>query len=238
MLLHKDASYKTYYTFFSHLASEFKINSLELRIPEDLVFGSDDEKAMTNDIRDAFPSATRLLCSKHLKDNLKHYLQNKIGVEVKERNEIMDNIFGKDGVVNANNTVDFEDNSNTFKDQIDQSQACQVFHRKFETSFKTFVNEPQRKNKDKSEKLWTNNNAESINHVFTVAIKWKPQSTPELIKKKLYDCVLVQFVHLRGCLHGHGDYDLISSEVHYRITDQISRCKSEDENQQFLRTFY
>ncbi|CAC5380483.1 unnamed protein product [Mytilus coruscus] len=66
MLLHKDASYKTHYTFFSHLASEFKIN-LELRIPEDLVFGCDDEKAMTNDYRDAFPSATRLLCSKHLK---------------------------------------------------------------------------------------------------------------------------------------------------------------------------
>ncbi|VDI57760.1 Hypothetical predicted protein [Mytilus galloprovincialis] len=78
ILLHKDASYKTYFTFFYHLASEFKINSLMLRIPDELVFGSDDEKAITNAIRNAFPSATKLLCTKHLKDTLKHYLQNKI----------------------------------------------------------------------------------------------------------------------------------------------------------------
>ncbi|CAC5422536.1 unnamed protein product [Mytilus coruscus] len=209
MLLHKDGSYKTYYTFFSHLASEFKIkiNSLELGIPEELVFGSDDEKAMTNAIRDAFPSATRLLCSKHFKDNLKHYLQNKIGVEVKKRNEIMDNIFGKDGVVNANNTVDFEDKSNTFKDQIDQyPKLAKYFTENLKPRIKTFVNEPRRKNKDKSEKLWINNNAESINHVSKVAIKWKPQSTPELIKK-LYDC------------------------------DQIWRCKSEDEKSTIFENF-
>ena len=101
---------------------------------------------------------------------------------------------------------------------------------------KTFVNEPRRKNKDKSEKMWTNNNAESINHVFKVAIKWKPQSTPELIKK-LYDCVLVQFVHLRGCLHDHGDYALIFTEAHYKISDQIWRCKTEQEKLTIFENF-
>ncbi|CAC5363955.1 unnamed protein product [Mytilus coruscus] len=188
---------------------------------------------MTNAIRDAFPSATRLLCTKHLKDNLKHYLQNKIGVEVKERNQIMDNIFGKDGVVNANNTVDFKDKSTSFKEQIDQyPKLAKNFTENFKPRIQTFVNEPRRKNKDKSGKLWTNNNAESINHVFKVAIKWKPQSTPELIKK-LYDCV-----HLRGCIHGHRDYELIFSEGHYRITDQIWRCKTEEEKSTIFEIFY
>lgn len=32
----------------------------------------------------------------------------------------MDNIFGMDIVVNANNTVNFDDKSNSFKEQIDQ----------------------------------------------------------------------------------------------------------------------
>ncbi|CAC5399028.1 unnamed protein product [Mytilus coruscus] len=131
---------------------------LELRIPEELVFGSDNEKALTKAITDAFPKSTRLLCTKHLKDNLKHYLQNKVGVDVKERTKLMDVIFGTEGVVNADNTIDFEEKS--------------------------------------------------------TAIKWKPQSTPDFIRK-IYDCVLAQFFHLRGALHGHGDFVLKPSEMHY-----------------------
>lgn len=47
---HKDTSNKTYFAFFSHLLSELKINSLELRLPEELIFGSDYEGAMPNTI--------------------------------------------------------------------------------------------------------------------------------------------------------------------------------------------
>ena len=54
------------------------------------------------------------------------------------------------------------------------------------------MNVPRPHNKEMSEKLWTNNNAESINHVFKIAVNWKPQSTPELMNK-LYDCVDIQF---------------------------------------------
>jgi hypothetical protein len=94
MLLHKDATYPTYLSFCSHLSALIKIDNLELRIPEDIEFGSDDKKAMTNAISDAFPQARRRLCTKHLKDNVKHYLQNRIGVDSKERKEIMDSLFG------------------------------------------------------------------------------------------------------------------------------------------------
>jgi hypothetical protein len=94
MLLHKDATYPTYLSFCSHLSALIKIDNLELRIPEDIEFGSDDKKVMTNVISDAFPQARRRLCTKHLKDNVKHYLQNRIGVDSKERKEIMDSLFG------------------------------------------------------------------------------------------------------------------------------------------------
>jgi hypothetical protein len=84
-----------------------------------------------------------------------------------------------------------------------------VVEKRLKERINSFVNVPRRHNKEMSEKLWTNNNAESINHVFKIAVNWKPQSTPELINK-LYDCVDIQFHHLRGALHFSRDYMPIS----------------------------
>jgi hypothetical protein len=75
-----------------------------------------------------------------------------------------------------------------------------------------FVNVPRRNNNEMSNKLWTNNNAESITHVFKVAVNWKPQSTPELINK-IYDCVDIQFLHLRSALHSSGHFPLLVLSV-------------------------
>jgi len=52
------------------------------------------EKAMTKAITDVFPNTTRRLCTKHLKDNVKHYLHNRVGVDSKERAEIIELLFG------------------------------------------------------------------------------------------------------------------------------------------------
>jgi predicted dienelactone hydrolase len=49
----------------------------------------------------------RRLCTKHLKDNVKHYLQNRVGVNTTERNNIMSAIFGDDGLVSADVTATF-----------------------------------------------------------------------------------------------------------------------------------
>jgi hypothetical protein len=55
--------------------------------------------------KNSFPNAKRRLCTKHLKDNvIKHYLQNRVGVNTTERNNIMSAIFGDDGLVSADNT--------------------------------------------------------------------------------------------------------------------------------------
>ena len=69
----------------------------------------------------------------------------------------------------------------------------------------SFVHEPRRNQKEFDQPLWTNNNSESVNHIFKRAVNWKPQTTPDLVEN-LYDCVQIQLLHLRGCLHGHGDY--------------------------------
>ena len=71
-------------------------------------FGSDDKKALTKAIDHVFPQVKRYLCTKHLKDNLKNYCQNKVGMPKKDREEIMIQLFGDDGMAEANTTVDFE----------------------------------------------------------------------------------------------------------------------------------
>jgi hypothetical protein len=60
----------------SYIVTEIKLDNLELRIPPDMYFGSDDEKAIVKSIQDVFPSATRRLYSKHLKD-LNHWFMYK-----------------------------------------------------------------------------------------------------------------------------------------------------------------
>ena len=76
-----------------------------MRISENMEFGTDDEKALTKAIEHVFPSATRYLCTKHLKDNVKHYMQNKIGISTSERKILMDDIFGNGGLTDANTTL-------------------------------------------------------------------------------------------------------------------------------------
>ena len=87
-----------------------------------------------------------------------------------------------------------------------------------------------------SDKIWTNNNAESINHVFKVAVNRKTQSTPELINK-LYNCVDILFLHLRSALHSSGDYVLAPNQEHYRIPEQIWRCKSTEDKHNVFKCF-
>ena len=59
-------------------------------------------------IENSFPNAKRCLCTKYLKVNVKHYLQNHVGVNTTERNNTMSDIFGDDGLVSADNTFNFE----------------------------------------------------------------------------------------------------------------------------------
>ena len=133
----------------------------------------------------------------------------------------MDSLFGTLGIVNADDIIDFETKSVELTDKLaEYPQFKTYFEKRLKERINSFVNVPRRHNKEMSEKLWTNNNAESINHVFKLAVNWKPQSTAELINK-LYDCVDIQFHHLRGALHFSGDYMLIPRQEHYRIPDQL-----------------
>lgn len=56
--------------FFSHIKQ--KIGDVET------IFGSDEEKAINKAIHNVFPNATHLLCTKHMKDNIRRNLKDRM----------------------------------------------------------------------------------------------------------------------------------------------------------------
>ena len=78
-----------------------------------LIFGSDEEQAITKAIESVFPSSNRTLCTKHLKDNVIAYMQHEAGVPQKARHRIAEKIFGDDGLSVADNSLLFEKRSRT-----------------------------------------------------------------------------------------------------------------------------
>ncbi|CAG2197500.1 unnamed protein product [Mytilus edulis] len=237
MLLHKDASYKTYRAFFSNISAtlELPINDVELRLHENIEFGSDDEKAMTKAIENAFPTAKRRLCTKHLKDNVQHYLQDRVGVSTQERKTIINTIFGDQGIASADDTLQFARADSELKDLCaNHPQFLKYYEQSFKPRVQEYVNAPNRRLGTKQ--MWTNNNAESMNRVMKVAVNWKPQHAPDLVDK-LFDMVDFQFINLRSALHHSGDYMLVNSYKQYTIADAIWKTKSDEEKRKLFNSF-
>ena len=238
VMLHKDATYKTYKTFLEHIKTELEsdIGAVELRLPEHIEFGTDDEKALTKAIDHVFPSATRVLCTKHMKDNVKHYLQNKVGMEQPIRECVMDKIFGTDGIADANCTIDFEAKSDELKLSLQDRYSTfeSYFDKHLKDRLKQYVFEPCRK--DNAKRNWTNNNAESINNILKLAVDWKPQCTKDLIEK-IYRVTELHFMDYRSALHDAGNYRLTRHEYAYHVNDALWRCKSEEERQQLFMKY-
>jgi hypothetical protein len=112
IFLHRDATFEAYHSFFStvkaSLCKKTDIQKMEISTNKDIVFGSDEEKALTSAIESVFPSAIRTLCTKHLKDNVLAYMQNKAGVKQKVCQRIAEKIFGENGLSSADDSILFD----------------------------------------------------------------------------------------------------------------------------------
>ena len=99
--------YTTYHRFFSHLRSKLDVDIGGTQLSE-IVIGSDEEVALTKAIKQCFPSSTNILCTRHLEDNVRRYLTNKIRVSDKVRKQVVSDIFGKRGLTSLNDVKKFE----------------------------------------------------------------------------------------------------------------------------------
>ena len=76
-----------------------------------IVLGSDAEKALTNAIQSVFPNSTLVLCTRHLEENVKRYIQAKSGSDML-KHRIVSDIFGTNGLLFANDATHFDAESN------------------------------------------------------------------------------------------------------------------------------
>jgi excinuclease UvrABC nuclease subunit len=77
-----------------------------------------------------FLSATRRFCSKYLKDNFNHYMQDMIGIYTKERQHLMNVVFGQDGLTNTDTTLMFEVRSTMVTEEMKEYPAlCQYYEK-------------------------------------------------------------------------------------------------------------
>ena len=201
VFIHRDSTVQAYNYFFSTIKASLcsdSINSFELKLNCDVLIGSDEEKALTKAIGSVFPAANRFLCTKHLKDGTRAYLQKEVGVPQKDRNEICQAIFGEKGLINADDSISFDKRSKDILVKASKyPKFSKYFNRKLKPYVQLYVNQPSRAAKISD---WTNNNCESLNSMVKRDANWKVKSTPELIDM-LHEVTLLHFKDFRRALY-------------------------------------
>jgi hypothetical protein len=96
--LHWDGAFHTYQRFFTHLASVIDTNISEALLSvNDIVVGSDEEKALVKAIKSSFPNSELTLCTRHLSENMSRHMRNKVGMNEKATKQVVVEIFGDNG---------------------------------------------------------------------------------------------------------------------------------------------
>ena len=216
--------------FFHHL--KVKLVNTDIR---KLVIGSDEERALMKAITTAFPEATHTLCTRHLRKNANQKLQDD-AVNKQNRDILLGMIFGKDGIINADDTICYEQKCEEFKTYCQgvTETFLSYFEKKMREPLKVKVNEPFRKNLISAE--WTNNNCESINHVLKLSVDWKSKSLLELTVT-LERLVNGQYSDMCGALIGTGEFRLAQTHRQFQMTKTEWVEKTKDQRQKIFKKF-
>lgn len=83
-----------------------------------------------------FQDSERYLCTKHMKDNLKHFLIGKEEMDEKRRRHVINEIFGPGGLVDSNGSFAFEEHSSRIKLG---NRKYEHFVKCFESSLKSSI---------------------------------------------------------------------------------------------------
>ena len=213
MFLHGNSDFKTFHAFFSHLSGELA------DCPNQPFFGSDDEQALRKAIRNAFPESSSIVCTRHLRNNIDDYLTDKVVISKNDRNRLLDQIFGKDGVASTNDTMIFDQRLEDLKGMYDS--IAPEFASYFEKRVQPILRENFETCKWSTLPMsWTNNNCESANHQLKQAVNWKSQSLIDLVDT-LHKFVQGQYKELERALVGVGNFDLAQSMRKFKIDRQI-----------------
>jgi hypothetical protein len=217
------------------LASVLEDVPLETEVSSNnLVIGSDEEKALVKAVKMSFPQSKLTLCTRHLEENLKRQLKNKVGMAEQKSKEICKAIFGPDGLTNLNTSIGFQEKATEIERKFN-AVTNSYLSDKLIPAIKEFVHDVHKKD-ERVPINWKNNHCEAMNHVFKLNINWKPAKLPDLVKM-LEKEVSLQESLLRGALYGHGDYELAASASSLRVPISVWHQKTETEKQLLFKKF-
>ena len=198
MYLHWDGTYHTYQRFLSHLQGQ--LHDID---PAKIIFGTDGEKAIMNAIDSCFPASIHILCTRHLKENLRYNLQN--CMTNPEVEEILNSIFSRStGLLTIESDLAYKEIEREIREKHSlpylDAFLLKVQQEIFEAMKKTYFGIP---------KLWTNNNNESYNNVIKLQTDWKIMKLPALIDL-LHDLDTCknQTSNIRDSLHSRCDFTI------------------------------
>ena len=213
-----------------------KIERTEVAM-NNMVVGSDEEKALTKAIKNCFSQADLVLCNRHLEENVQRFIQTKTGADDKSKQTIVKDIFGQTGLLAHNNSFDFENHLDELNAKFGQHhpEFLPYFRDRLTPLLRNHVFEPHRKHSF-IPLNWKNNNCESINHILKLTCDWKTQKVTDLIEK-LYRIVRLQYQEIRRALHGQGNLEVASWLTKMTVPNIIWNTKSNDEKMTHFQKF-
>ncbi|XP_035690387.1 uncharacterized protein LOC118425564 [Branchiostoma floridae] len=229
MFVHGGSKTVDYSVFFDHIRSVLDSP------PSMPVVGSDNERALRTAIGRAWPGCHQLYCHRHIRKNCSEYLQRKVGMSDAARQPVIDAIFGKNGITAATSRVVFEGRLQHAEDLADAGNFGPYFREQVKPLLQSNFNTTSRTDFPIKTK-WTNNNAESANHILKVAVGWKPQSLLGLVQK-LSEVVRGQYQEVERAIINTGEYKLTDDFTRFRIHRDTWCTLSEKEREAHLRRF-
>jgi len=143
---------------------------------------------------------------------MSRHLDATMGNKDRLRKKITDGLFGTDGVSSCVDVIAFDEAAEKFRHGTLQ-QAAPETQQYIERRILALL----RLNVSAGKSGWTNNNAESMNHVLKQMVQWRPQKLPELIAN-LRTLVEAQYTEADRALCGRGDFVLATSHAKHRLT--------------------
>lgn len=150
-------------------------------------------------MKNAFHISKQIVCMHHLMQNIIHRLQDKVGLEKKQRNILISKIKQ---LSSADNSLLGDDVTTDIEEWCAEHAPAFLPH--FKSRVLPLIHLNQLGTDDPA---WTNNNCESANHLLKILTQWRQKSLHDLIDL-LYDQIQVQYKDLERAITGRGDYQL------------------------------
>lgn len=167
---------------------------------------------------------------------MKRRLRGKVGANDRQTKEVMNDIFGDNGLL----AVDDEYEFTLLSFELEEKYCSRMPNffpcfKKLRGTLLEYVFLPTKKNKSVPI-TWKNNSCESMNHILKVACDWKVQKIPDL-EEKLYKIIQLQYADVRRALYGIGNYVVPPWMPEFKISQANWAAKTKAEKETWFIKF-